>query len=67
MIIGRLYRVLRSYVEVARSPSYFPLWLSQLLSSFGDTLHYIAVIVLVYELTGRGAAVAVLVLSLIHI
>jgi len=61
MIIGRLYRVLRSYVEVARSPSYFPLWLSQLLSSFGDTLHYIAVIVLVYELTGRGAAVAVLV------
>ena len=41
-----------------RSPSYFPLWLAQLLSSFGDTLHYIALVVLVFELTGQGVAVA---------
>jgi MFS family permease len=51
----------RSYVDVARSPSYFPLWLGQLISNFGDTLHYIALVVLVYELTGRGVAVALLV------
>jgi MFS family permease len=44
-----------------RSPRYFPLWLGQLASTFGDTLHYIALVVLVYQLTGRGAAVAVLV------
>lgn len=60
-MITRLVQVLQSYRAVARSSSYFPLWLSQLVSSFGDTLHYIALVVLVYELTGRGAAVAVLV------
>ncbi len=61
MMPHRLGRVVRSYAEVARSPSYFPLWLSQLVSGFGDTLHYIALVVLVYQLTGQGAAVAVLV------
>ncbi|MGI8405869.1 MAG: MFS transporter [Thermomicrobiales bacterium] len=61
MMMYRLARVAQSYVEVARSPSYFPLWLSQLVSTFGDTLHYIALVVLVYQLTGQGAAVAVLV------
>lgn len=60
-MIHRLGQVGRSYADVARSPSYFPLWLAQLVSSFGDTLHYIALVVLVYQLTGRGAAVAVLV------
>jgi MFS family permease len=58
---ARLGRTLRAYGEVARSPSYFPLWLGQLLSAFGDTLHYIALVVLVFELTGRGLAVAGLV------
>ncbi len=38
----RLRASLASYRDVARSPSYFPLWVSQLLSSFGDTLHSIA-------------------------
>ena len=50
-----------SYYRVIRSPSYSPLWLAQLLSSFGDTLHYVAVIVLVYQLSGQGMAVAALV------
>lgn len=59
----RLANVGRSYADVARSPRYFPLWLSQVVSTFGDTLHYIALVVLVYRLTGRGAAVAVLVLA----
>jgi hypothetical protein len=63
MITQRLAQVGRSYSAVVRSPSYFPLWLSQLISSLGDTLHYIALIVLVYNLTGRGAAVAVLVVA----
>lgn len=52
---------MRSYAGVVRGRSYFPLWLSQLVSNFGDTLHYIALVVLVFEMTGRGAAVAVLV------
>jgi MFS family permease len=63
MIPHRLGQVVRSYADVARSPSYFPLWLSQLISSFGDTLHYIALVVLVYQITGQGAAVAVLVVA----
>lgn len=61
MAVLSIGRVMRSYAEVARSPSFFPLWLAQLISTFGDTLHYIALIVLVFRLTGEGAAVAVLV------
>ena len=61
MILNRFTHVARSYRDVARSPSYFPLWLAQLCSSLGDTLHYIALVVLVYQLTGQGAAVALLV------
>lgn len=57
----QLAQVLISYSAVIRSPSYFPLWLSQLISNFGDTLHYIALVVLVYQLTGQGIAVAGLV------
>jgi len=56
----RLTSVARAYAGVARSPTYFPLWLSQLVSNFGDTLHYIALVVLVFEITGRGVAVATL-------
>ncbi len=59
----RLGRVGRGYVAVARSPSYLPLWLAQLVSTFGDTLHYIALVILVYQLTGQGVAVAVLVVA----
>src|SRR5918912_1482646 len=58
---GRLAAVARAYGRVIASPSYFPLWLGQLLSNFGDTLHYIALVVLVFQLTGRGVAVAALV------
>ena len=61
MILRRLAGVSESYGAVIRSPAYAPLWLAQLVSSFGDTLHYIALLLLVYELTGQGAAVAVLV------
>lgn len=61
--MNRLRHVLRSYRSVASSPAYFPLWLSQLVSNFGDTIHYIALVVLVFEMTGRGAAVAILVVA----
>ena len=58
---GRLAAVARAYGRVIASPGYFPLWLGQLISNFGDTLHYIALVVLVFELTGQGVAVAGLV------
>lgn len=63
LVVTRLRQVGSAYVGVARSPRYFPLWLGQLVSNFGDTLHYIALVVLVYELTGRGVAVAALVVA----
>lgn len=59
--VRRFAGVGRAYADVVRSRSYFPLWLGQLLSSFGDTLHYVALVVLVYDLSGRGPAVAGLV------
>src|SRR5215217_375865 len=59
--VGALGDVLNRYYRVVRSPSYAPLWLGQLLSAFGDTLHYVAVVILVYQITGQGTAVAVLV------
>jgi MFS family permease len=58
---GRLADATRGYARVVRSPTYAPLWLGQLASSFGDTLHYVALVVLVYQLTGQGLAVAGLV------
>jgi MFS family permease len=58
---SRLGQVGNAYLDVVRSPRYFPLWLGQLVSNFGDTLHYIALVVLVFQLTGQGTAVAVLV------
>jgi MFS family permease len=59
--LRRLAGVAEGYGDVIRSRSYFPLWLGQLISNFGDTLHYIALVVLVYKLTGQGVAVAALV------
>jgi len=55
---SRLRGVLGAYGDVVRSRRYFPLWLGQLLSNFGDTLHYIALVVLVFRLSGQGLAVA---------
>lgn len=60
-IVHRLRSVGRSYAGVIRNRAYFPLWLGQLISSFGDTLHYIALVVFVFQLTGQGLAVAGLV------
>ncbi len=54
----RLGGVLGAYGRVVRGRAYFPLWLGQLLSNFGDTLHYIALVILVFRLSGQGLAVA---------
>src|SRR5438132_12918164 len=50
--------VLEQYRRIIRSRTYFPLWLGQLVSNFGDTLNYVALVVLVYQLTSSGLAVS---------
>ncbi len=60
-VFEELERVLGAYARVARSPAFFPLWLGRLVSNFGDTLHYLALVVLVFQLTGQGVGVAGLV------
>jgi len=64
-VAGRLADVGRAYAGVVGCRTSFPLWLGQLASSFGDTLHYIAVVVLVFRMTGQGLAVAGLVAAAI--
>ena len=61
MAVASLGRVAAAYGGVIRSKRFFPLWVGQLVSNFGDTLHYIAIVVLVFETTGQGLAVAGLV------
>src|SRR5215208_7112120 len=60
-VTTRLASIWRSYSDVVCSRRYFPLWLGQLVSNFGDTLHYIALVMLVFQLSGRGLAVSGLV------
>lgn len=54
---------LAPYARILRSPAYRPLWLGQVVSNFGDTLHYVALVVLLFHLTGSGAALAALSLA----
>ncbi|HET8627699.1 MAG TPA: MFS transporter [Thermomicrobiales bacterium] len=51
------------YAWILRSPTYRSLWLGQLVSNFGDTLHYVALVVLLFRLTGAGAVLAALALA----
>jgi MFS family permease len=53
-----LSQLLVEYGRLIRNRRYFPLWLGQLISNLGDTLHYIALIVWVYERTGSSLAVS---------
>src|SRR5713226_1825573 len=50
--------LLLGYGQLIRNRWYFPLWLGQLISSLGDTLHYIALVVWVYQRTGSSLVVA---------
>jgi MFS family permease len=47
-----------SYGRLIQNRRYFPLWLGQLISNLGDTLHYIALVVWVYQRTGSSLAVS---------
>ncbi len=49
-----VWTVLKQYRQIISSRTYFPLWLGQLVSNFGDTLNYVALVVLVYRLSGSG-------------
>lgn len=49
-----LRRVIFPYLTILQNRRYLPLWLGQLVSSLGDTLNYIALVVYVYQLTGSG-------------
>jgi hypothetical protein len=49
------------YLRVIRSPRYFPLWLGQIICNLGDTLNYVALVVLVFRLSQSGLAVSALV------
>ena len=50
--------LLQKYARLIRNRRYFPLWLGQLVSNLGDTLHYIALVTWVYQRTGDSFAVA---------
>lgn len=50
--------LLTNYGRLIRNRRYFPLWLGQLISNLGDTLHYIALVVWVYQRTGSSLVVA---------
>jgi MFS family permease len=53
-----MFKLLNQYRRIVSSRAYFPLWLAQLVSSFGDTLNYVALVVLIYRLTNSGLAVS---------
>ncbi|MBI1881753.1 MAG: hypothetical protein HYR94_26545 [Chloroflexi bacterium] len=59
------HRLLTNYDRLIRNRRYFPLWLGQLSSSLGDTLHYIALVVWVYQRTGSSLVVAGTVMPLL--
>ncbi len=53
-----MVNLLKNYLRLVRNRRYFPLWLGQLFSNLGDTLHYIALVVWVYQRTGSSLAVS---------
>ena len=57
-----VWTVLNQYRQIIGSRTFFPLWLGQLVSNFGDTLNYVALVVLVYRLSGSGLAVSLTVI-----
>lgn len=52
-------KLFSQYKHIIGSRTYFPLWLGQLVSNFGDTLNYVALVVLVYQLSKSGLAVSI--------
>ncbi|MHB8647826.1 MAG: MFS transporter [Thermomicrobiales bacterium] len=57
----------RPYARILHSRRYRPLWIGQVVSNLGDTFHYIALVALLFRLTGSGSALAVLALAQIAV
>jgi MFS family permease len=55
---GSTVCLLTSYGRLIHNRGYFPLWLGRLISNLGDTLHYIALVVWIYQRTGSSLVVA---------
>lgn len=53
-----MHDLLTRYARLIRNRRYFPLWIGQLISNLGDTLHYIALVIWVYQRTGSSLVVA---------
>lgn len=51
------------YVRILRNDRYRSVWFAQVVSNLGDTFHYVALVVLLFRLTGSGGALAVLALA----
>lgn len=58
---------LHPYARILHSRRYRPLWFGQVISNLGDTFHYIALVVLLFRLTGSGSALAALALAQIAV
>ncbi len=62
-----LATMVRPYTRILQSRRYRPLWIGQVVSNLGDTFHYIALVVLLFRLTGSGATLAALALAQITV
>lgn len=51
------------YERIVRNAQYRPLWIGQIVSNLGDTIHYVALVVLLFRLTGSGVVLAALALA----
>jgi MFS family permease len=59
----RFVGLFHPYARILGSARYRPLWLAQVVSNLGDTLHYVALVVLLFRLTSSGVALAALALA----
>ncbi len=59
----RFVGLFHPYARILGSARYRPLWLAQVISNLGDTLHYVALVVLLFRLTGSGVTLAALALA----
>jgi len=60
---ARFAGLFRPYGRIVRNAQYRPLWIGQIVSNLGDTIHYVALVVLLFRLTGSGAVLAALALA----
>lgn len=56
--VGAERRFADGYRTLAANPGFRRLWLAQTVSRAGDSIHYVALVVLVFDLTGSGFAVS---------